>query len=464
MNRIRRAYIAGAIFLAAAFVGGKNGGWRSVVFAQTKNTRQTVRHHKVAETDEFPQEIRNAEAAIDKKDYAAAEKFLAAFAAKDPNSYRVWFDLGYIYTAQDRTEDAIVAYRKAVAAKPDVFESNLNLGLLLARTNNPDAATSLRAATQLKPSSQPEVGLVRAWSSLAQVLESKSPEEAAAAYREALKLQPKDSGLHLALGAVLEQAKDEKSAESEYQQVLDLGSIGTASMGTASTSADAVTALANLYMRQKRFPLAEAMLRKLLASSPDATRPGAAAQHVQLGRVLAAEGKYEEAASELDAGIRLAPGDAAAVRDLADVYALNKRNAEAEALYRQLLTAKPDDAELRDALGKSLLDQHKFSEARSEFLKAVKLKPDFGSAYGNLAIAANENKDYPLVIRALDARAKFLPELPFGYFLRATAFDHLKDYKNASLNYHKFLDVADGKFPDQEWQARHRLITIEPKK
>jgi hypothetical protein len=50
------------------------------------------------------------------------------------------------------------------------------------------------------------------------------------------------------------------------------------------------------------------------------------------------------------------------------------------------------------------------------------------------------------------------------YFLRATAYDHLHDAKNAATNYHKFLETANGRFPDQEWQAKHRLIAIEPKK
>jgi hypothetical protein len=87
-----------------------------------------------------------------------------------------------------------------------------------------------------------------------------------------------------------------------------------------------------------------------------------------------------------------------------------------------------------------------------------------GPAYGDLAAAANENKNYGLVIKALDARAKLLPELPIGYFLRATAYDHLHEYKPAAENYHRFLDTATGSFPDQEWQARHRLIAIEPKR
>jgi hypothetical protein len=64
----------------------------------------------------------------------------------------------------------------------------------------------------------------------------------------------------------------------------------------------------------------------------------------------------------------------------------------------------------------------------------------------------------------LDARAKYLPEVPGTYFLRATAFDSLRDYKQASQNYHQFLVVAAGRFPDEEWKAKHRLIAIEPKK
>ena len=94
----------------------------------------------------------------------------------------------------------------------------------------------------------------------------------------------------------------------------------------------------------------------------------------------------------------------------------------------------------------------------------MKLKPDFGNAYYDLAFAANDNKDYPVVIRALDVRAKLLPETPMTYFLRASAYDHLHDLKNAANNFHLFLNDAKGKYPDQEWQAKHRLIAIEPKK
>ena len=120
---------------------------------QAQTSKPTIRHHRIVEPAEAP-ELTAAETALEKKDYAAALRLLEPLAQSDEKDHRVWFDLGFVYNALGRADDSISAYRKAVAAKPDVFESNLNLGLMLARGNHPDAAAFLRAATQLKPASQ----------------------------------------------------------------------------------------------------------------------------------------------------------------------------------------------------------------------------------------------------------------------------------------------------------------------
>jgi predicted Zn-dependent protease len=166
----------------------------------------------------------------------------------------------------------------------------------------------------------------------------------------------------------------------------------------------------------------------------------------------------------LQAGVKLSPADEPAQRDLADVYVAAGKNDLAEVTYRSLVTAHPNDPELHRRLGQALLREKKFPEAQQEFLATIKINPDLGEAYGDLAFAAGENQDYALAIRALDARAKFLPEIPVTYFLRASASDHLKDYKTAAANYRLFLNTANGQYPDYEWKAKHRLIAIEPKK
>ena len=396
-----------------------------------------------------PPELTRAEAEIEKQDYSAAETILRKFVEKDSTSYVAWFDLGFVENALGKLDDSIAAYRKSVAAKPDVFESNLNLGLQLAKSSQPDAETFLRAATRLKPTSDVAEGQYRAWLSLAQTIEKSRPAEALAAYSQAEALQPRSPEPHLYAGEVFEQENKFAESEQEYKQALALDSHST----------DAVIGLVNIYMRGRRFPEAEDYLRKLSAEHADSAQV-----HIQLGRVLAAEGKSDAAIAELQEGIRIAPRDEGAQRELADLCATSGKNELAETAYRGLLTAHPDDAELHRRLGEALLPQKKFTEAQQEFLAAVKLKPDLGEAYGGLAFAAGENKNYALVIRALDARAKLLPESPITYFMRASAYDHLHDFKKAAVNYHLFLNTAGGKYPDQEWQAKHRLITIEPKK
>lgn len=413
---------------------------------------QSVHHIQVPVEDAAaqPAELTAAEAAIEKKDYSAAEPLLRKLVERDPANYEGWFDLGFVENSLGHVEASIAAYRKSVAAKPDVFESNLNLGLQLAKTGQPDAEEFLRAATQLKPTAHVAEGPYRAWLALAHTIEKSKPDEAIADYQRAASLQPKESEPHLSAGQLLEQENKFADAEQEYKQALALD----------SGSVDAVIGLANIYMRGRRFPDAEDYLRKLLAAHADS-----AAVHIQLGRVLAAEGKTDAAIAELQAGMKLAPGDDAAERDLADLYLTAGKNDLAEAAFRGLLAAHPNEAELHDGLGKALLWQKKSAEAEKELIVTVKLKPDLGGAYYDLAFAANDTKDYPVVIRALDARAKLqLPETPMTYFLRASAYDHLRDFKNAAANFHLFLHVANGKYPNQEWQAKHRLIAIEPKK
>ena len=396
-----------------------------------------------------PPELTQAEAAIEKQNYAAAESLLHKFLEHDATSYVGWFDLGFVENALGNVDASIAAYRKSVAAKPDVFESNLNLGLQLAKTGQPDAEEFLRAATHLKPTSHVEEGQYRAWLALGQTLEKTKPEEALGALRKAAEFQPKEAEPHFAAGMLLEQEDKFADAEQEYQRALELD----------PGSGDAVMGLANIYMRGRRFPEAEDYLRKLLAQNVDS-----AAVEIQLGRVLAAEGKNDDAIAAMRAGIKLAPGDEAARRDLAELYTTAGKNDLAEAEYRGLMALHPNDAELHRRLGQALLREKKSKDAQQEFLTAVKLKPDLGEAYGDLAFAAGENENYELAIKALDVRSKLLPENAVTYFLRASAYDHLRQFKPAAANYHLFLNTANGKYPDYEWKAKHRLIAIEPKK
>jgi tetratricopeptide (TPR) repeat protein len=467
-------------------------------FAQVIDTHTTVRHHREQVIDQ-PPEIAQAEDAIQKNDFSTAETLLKKALAEadkadanktDPNNkekssdqtapsqswlYQAWFDLGFALNGLHRTDESIAAYRKSVAAKPDVFESNLNLGLMLARTHNPEAEQFLRAATTLKPTAHVAEGQASAWLSLGHFLENRDPKQALDAYAKAAELTPADPEPHLSAGLLHERQKDFSAAEAEYKKVIALD----------PNSTEAAIGLTNIYMKSNRLADAEPLLRRLAADRADD-----AGLHLQLARVLAAQNKKDDAIAELQTAVKLSPNDTEAQRDLADLYSSAGKYDLAEAAYRPLVAANPKDAELHRQLGRALLLQKKFPEAQQELLTAVRLNRNSPDAYVDLAFAANENKNYELTVRALNGRAllstdaqnkdsqntdshnkdsqqKVAPDgdLPvICFFLRASAYDHLGDYKQASADYHHFLDVANGKYPDQEWQAKHRLIAIEPKK
>jgi len=446
------AFAAGVHFPAAdlGYIGPALQSQTSEDSSSSQKThRKPARHTTVTEEESPSPELTKVEELIQAKNYTDAETLLRKLLETESENYVAWFDLGFVENALGKADDSIAAYRKSVDSKPDVFESNLNLGLQLAKNNSPDAAQFLRAATHLKPTSHAQEGLARAWLSLAHVVEDTNPDEALAAYQHAATLRPTDPEPHLSAGLILEKQNRFADAEQEYKQALALN----------SGSSDAVVGLANIYMRGRRFPEAAAELSKIIAEHPDL-----ATAHLQLGRVLREQGKNDEAIAELETAAKLAPTDLATQRELADLYSAFGKNDKAEAAFRALVAAHPKDADLHHEIGVSLLRQKKYADAQQEFLAAVKLKPDFGAAYGDLAFAASENKDYVLTLKALDVRAKFMPEIPITYFLRATAFDHLQDVKQAVANYHLFLQGAGGKYPDQEWQAKHRLIALEPKR
>src|SRR6202049_3392848 len=422
--------------------------------AALAQTHTTIRHYK-ERIDDTPPEIAQAEDAIQKNDFTGAETLLKKAIDKDPKNYQAWFDLGFVLNRLGRVEDSIHAYRQSVAAKPEVFETNLNLGLMLVRFNSPEAERYLRAATALKPTDHVEEGQARAWFALAHLEENTKPEDALAAYRKASELTPKDPEPHLSAGLLHERQKEFSAAEAEYKLVLALDAHSTEPQST-----EAAIGLTNIYTKSGRLSEAEPLLRRLATERPDD-----AGIHLQLGRVLAAQSKKDDAITEIQTALTLAPADSEAQREIADLYSSTGKNDLAENTYRILVTIQPKDPELHRGLGQALLRQKKFPEAQEEFLTALRLKRDSPDVYVDLAFAANENKNYELTIRALNGRTLLNAELPaICFFLRASAYDHLRDYKQAAVDYHHFLDVANGKYPDQEWQATRRLIAIGPKK
>ena len=70
-------------------------------------------------------------------------------------------------------------------------------------------------------------------------------------------------------------------------------------------------------------------------------------------------------------------------------------------------------------------------------------------------------ENYPPALAALDRIAALNAEKPGHVFLRAIVLDKIHDVKPALASYQRFLEMSKGENPDQEWQARQRIKTLE---
>src|SRR6266581_3898390 len=159
---------------------------------QAQSSGRTVRHHRIEEQDPAAASLAEAETKIEKGDYAGAELLLKKFVEAHPENYSAWYDLGFLYHALDQRDDSIAAYRKSVAANPNIFEANFNLGLALADAQQPEAEQFLRAATKLKPTSDPAQGQKRACMALGRFVQTSKPDDAVSAFQQAASLDPHD--------------------------------------------------------------------------------------------------------------------------------------------------------------------------------------------------------------------------------------------------------------------------------
>jgi predicted Zn-dependent protease len=399
-------------------------------------------------TERPAQAVIDAEALIVKSDWKGAEDKLTPWIADHPTDARALFDAGYVADTQNKLDEAAGFYRRSVEADPTRFEAHVSLGLLLARQRKFDEARpELEAATKLDPGDAGRAAKARAWRAMAQIDQSGNPTEASNDLLEALKLTPETQEDTLMAADLAERTGQNDAAESAYRRVL------AADPGNVQANAG----LAHLLITRKEFSEAEKFLRKALEKSPDDP-----AMTAQLATVLAAQNKAE--ALPLLQKLHAAhPADRAVTRMLAEVMAESGDAVHSDELYLTLLKDEPDDADLLIAHGQDLIRQAKFAEAFGAFNRATERDPANPDGWSGLAFAASKTGKPEITLHALTMRSKYLPDIPSTYFLWATSYDTLHDKAAAITYYHHFLEAAAGKYPNQEWQARQRLLSLEKK-
>lgn len=402
-----------------------------------------------------PDKIAQAEALLAKQQYAEAIPLLKQATTDNANDYAAWYDLGFAEEASGDKSAAIDAYRHSVSLNGKVFESTYALAELLYQSGDTDNAGRLfRTAVLLTPQRDADKKRAAAYTYIGQIAASTDPAAATDAFNSALRLAPKDADAHLRYGEFLRTQNKTPDAAAHLVQAAKLG------FGDLRRRAE--TEAAEMALASKDYSQAEPLLTQLAVEDPKDALP-----HELLARVLAAKGDNVAAVKELQTARSIDPSAASSpdsLRAEAEMLSAQQKYDEAAGIFMQLLQKSPNDPAIHAEYGSVLMQQHRFAEAQDQLAKAVQLGPADGQAWGDLAVCASANKQYPLALKALDQRAKLLPESAGTYYLRATVLDNLHQYPQAAEQYKQFLAAAGGKYPDDEWKARHRLLAIDKKR
>jgi predicted Zn-dependent protease len=395
--------------------------------------------------------LTQANEALDKHDYPTALKLLTTLTEKSPNDPHLLYNLAFTQDALDQTSAAETTYRRAITADPKYFDPHLALGLLLARSGKlPAAHAELLQATTLTPDNS--ALKARAFRALARIDQTANPAAASDELLQALKLSPETPDDILLSGELAETSGDPTSAEAAYRRLL----------ATDPQNQDATAALTHLLLHQQKPDQAETLLTAALAKDPENPTLNA-----QLANLYDKQGKTAQALPIAQKLHTAHPDDTALTRLLARLYARNQQYDEAAPLYAALVAGSPQNPTLLDDEADTLIHLKNYAEAEALLKRAIAnpsafpSKDDLGNAASHLAFAASANNDPTVTLQALALRATVLANSPSSLFLSATAHDKLHHTKQATDLYKQFLSVANGQFPDEEWEARHRLITLE---
>ncbi len=375
--------------------------------------------------------------AMDRQDFQQALQIFTKLSADDPKDYSAWFNLALAEAALQEYDPAISHLQKTLELKPGLYEAELNLGLVYLRSHKlAEAEPHFEAAVRLKPAD------LRAQMYLADSQLAQGKDNAAAkSYQEALKLNPKSPRAELGLG----------------QTLLHLGSLDQAAEHYRAAAAldpklkSYQLELAAAYAGANRPVEAIAILKE----SPDT--PGAAKQ---LGELYLAANQPQLAVEQFELVVKQSPSLANQMA-LATAYIKNNQEELAAPILEKSLAANPDDYDVQMALGRIWRDKHDYPKAVGRFYIAAKLKPNDPVVWSEIASACVIAEMYPEAIAALDQIRRLNAEKPGHFYLRAIVLDKLRQIKPALENYRRFLELSQGKSPDEEFKARQRVRILE---
>jgi len=229
-------------------------------------------------------------------------------------------------------------------------------------------------------------------------LAEKNPTSALARIQTQLAKNPNDARLVMMSGMAYMAVRDWSNAETAYRKLLDLD----------ANNLDAYSRLGAIYLAQNRLDEAKRSFEEM------AQRPGApVAAETMLGTILVRQNRHDEARKHFERAVQLNPRAAVAANNLAWDYATNGGNLDTALQLAQTAKAElPDNASVTDTLGWVYYQKGLSGLAVSTLKEAVSQGASNANIHYHLGLAYLKNGNKAEARSTLEQVLKLNPAFP----------------------------------------------------
>jgi len=356
-------------------------------------------------------------------DRQAALDFLHAVRLRHPDDF--WVNLHLSTCIDDgppeERGDSIRFTTVAVALRPRSAFAREMLGIVLHRNNRVDEAmAAYRDAIRLNPGafvSYCELGVC--------LCKKKQFDAAIACFRESIRLNPNYASAHTNLGVTLTDTGSYDEAIASCREGVRLNP------GSARAHSNLGAALT----RKGLYDEAIASLREAIRLDPEEPT-----SHITLGEALAKRGLQDEAIAELREAIRLDPGDSRAHNNLGATLGQAGRTAQALAEFREAVRLDPGNWRAQANLGNTLIGTKEWDEAVAVCQDVIRLRPGDAGLRNLLGIALRGQGRLDEAIAAHREAIRIDPQdFSVHYSLATLLTDVLGRHDDAIAEFHEVI-------------------------